>query len=113
MTRTFLVKAELNDMKIPLGSTATVFLKNEVTGIHSLTLPTTAVRQEGGKSSVWIVDPDSMTVQSHEIQISGVNENSVIVSAGLTGGQQVVTAGIHVLSPGQKVTYFKSAGTQP
>ena len=113
VTRTFLVKAEINDMKIPLGSTATVFLKNEVTVNHSLTLPTTAVRQEAGKSSVWIVDPASMTVQSREIQITGVNENSVIVSGGLTAGQQVVTAGIHVLSPGQKVTYFKSAGAQP
>jgi RND family efflux transporter MFP subunit len=113
VTRTFLVKAELNDMKIPLGSTATVYLKNEVADQKSLTLPTTAVRQEAGKSSVWIVDPASMTVKSHEIQITGVNNNSVIVSGGLTPGQQIVTAGIHVLSPGQKVTYFKPTGTQP
>ena len=113
VTRTFLVKADLNDMKIPLGSTATVFLKKESSDGKKLTLPTTAVRQEAGKSSVWLVDPASMTVQSHEIQISGVNENSVVVSGGLTAGQQVVTAGIHVLSPGQKVTYFKSAGAQP
>lgn len=113
VTRTFLVKADLNDMKIPLGSTATVLLKNETSDHKKLTLPTTAVRQESGKSSVWLVDPASMTVQSHEIQISGVNENSVVVSGGLTAGQQVVTAGIHVLSPGQKVTYFKSAGAQP
>jgi RND family efflux transporter MFP subunit len=113
VTRTFLVKADLNDMKIPLGSTATVYLKNESSDGKKLTLPTTAVRQEAGKSSVWLVDPASMTVQSHEIQISGVNENSVVVSGGLTAGQQVVTAGIHVLSPGQKVTYFKSAGAQP
>lgn len=113
VTRTFLVKADLNDMKIPLGSTATVILKNETSENKKLTLPTTAVRQEAGKSSVWLVDPASMTVQSHEIQISGVNDNSVVVSGGLTAGQQVVTAGIHVLSPGQKVTYFKSAGAQP
>jgi RND family efflux transporter MFP subunit len=113
VTRTFLVKADLNDMKIPLGTTATVLLKNETSDNKKLTLPTTAVRQESGKSSVWLVDPASMTVQSHEIQISGVNGNSVVVSGGLTAGQQVVTAGIHVLSPGQKVTYFKSAGAQP
>jgi RND family efflux transporter MFP subunit len=113
VTRTFTVKSELNEAKIPLGSTATVFLKNEVGNSQTLTLPTTAVRQEAGKSSIWIVDPATMTVQSHEIQIAGMNENSVVVSGGLSPGQQVVTAGIHVLSPGQKVTYFKSAGEKP
>ena len=78
-----------------------------------MTLPTSAVWQSAGKSSVWIVDPASMKVRSQPVQVSGVHDNLVVISSGLEPGQQVVTAGVHVLSAGQKVTYFKAAGEQP
>jgi hypothetical protein len=42
-----------------------------------------------------------------------MQDNTVVVSSGLRPGQQVVTAGVHVLSEGQKVSYFKPAGGQP
>ena len=42
-----------------------------------------------------------------------MQDNTVVVSSGLRPGQQVVTAGVHVLSEGQKVYYFKPAGSQP
>ena len=32
------------------------------------------------------------------------------IASGLKPGQKVVVAGVHVLSPGQKVTLYKSAG---
>ena len=113
VTRTFAVKAALDDLKIPLGTTATVFLSSMSTGLEAMTLPTSAVWQAAGKSSVWIVDPTSMKVRSQPVQISGVHDNLVVISSGLEPGQQVVTAGVHVLSAGQKVTYFKAAGEQP
>jgi RND family efflux transporter MFP subunit len=113
VTRTFAVKAAIDDMKIALGSTATVVVNQTATGSNSITLPTTAVRQEAGKSSVWIVDPASMSVRSQPVQVGGVQDNMVIISSGLQPGQQVVTTGVHVLSPGQKVTYFKPGGEQP
>ena len=113
VTRAFTVKAELHDMALPLGSTATVLMAAKTGARNSIALPTSAVRQEAGKSSVWIVDPATMSVRSQQIEVSGVDQNSVMVSGGLTPGQQVVIAGVHVLSPGQKVTYFKAAGSQP
>jgi hypothetical protein len=54
-----------------------------------------------------------MKVRSQAVQVSGVHDNLVVISSGLEPGQQVVTAGVHVLSAGQKVTYFKAAGEQP
>ena len=113
VTRTFMVKATLDDMKVPLGSTATVLISSEKSTSKQITLPTSAVRQEGGKTSVWLVEPASMTLRSQAIEVSGVQDNTVLVSGGLQPGQQVVTAGIHVLSEGQKVTYFKPGGGQP
>ena len=112
VTRTFAVKAAIDDMKIPLGSTATVLVQQAST-VSSMSLPTSALRQEAGKSSVWIVDTASMSVRSQAVEVSGVQDNMAIISSGLQPGQQVVTAGVHVLSPGQKVTFYKSAGEQP
>jgi hypothetical protein len=38
-----------------------------------------------------------------------VDGNEVVVSSGLQPGQKVVSAGVHVLSPGQKVTVYGAA----
>ena len=113
VTRSFQVKAQVNDKALPLGSTATVVLSHAAGARKSIALPTSAVRQEAGKSSVWVVDPATMSVHSTAVEIAGMEDNHVLVSAGLSPGQQVVMAGVHVLSEGQKVTYFKAAGSQP
>jgi len=41
------------------------------------------------------------------IQIATADGNDVVVASGLTPGMLVVTAGVHVLTPGQKVTIYK------
>lgn len=113
VTRTFTVKVALDNLKIPLGTTgATVFLSAPA-GLEAMTLPTSAVWLAAGKTSVWTVDPASMKVRAQVVQVSGVHDNQVISSSGLEPGQQVVTAGVHVLSGGQRVTYYKAAGEQP
>jgi len=53
-----------------------------------------------------------MTVKSQEIQVTTADGNEVVVNSGLQSGQ-VVVAGVHVLSPGQKVTLFQPVGTKP
>jgi hypothetical protein len=37
-----------------------------------------------------------------------VDGNEVVIVSGLQAGQQVVSAGVHVLSPGQKVTIYNA-----
>jgi multidrug efflux pump subunit AcrA (membrane-fusion protein) len=59
-----------------------------------------------GKTAVWLVDKKTMTVKPQPIQVAGADGNSVLVSEGLTPGQTVVTAGVHVLTPGQKVKFY-------
>ena len=49
----------------------------------------------------------SMTVRLQPVQIATADGNEVVVSAGLQPGMQVVVAGVHVLSPGQKVTIYQ------
>ena len=47
-----------------------------------------------------------MTVQSQTVQVQTVDGQEAVIASGLNAGQKVVAAGVHVLSPGQKVTVY-------
>jgi RND family efflux transporter MFP subunit len=114
VTRTFTVKVGLEAAAadVPaLGST--VYAKPaalQPTGVSVIKLPTTALRQEGQGTAVWVLEPSTMTVRSQPVQIATADGNEAVVAGGLTPGMQVVTAGVHVLSPGQKVTLYQPKG---
>ena len=108
-TRTYAVKASLDAGEaLALGSTAYVVpeLRAPVT-TQVIKLPTTALRQEGNVTAVWVLDPASMTVNSQVIQVATADGNDVVVASGLKPGMRVVSAGVHVLSPGQKVSIYQ------
>lgn len=109
VTRTFGVKVSLDAATAPaLGSTVTVIPKSmDRSGVAVIKLPTSAFIQNGSKSSVWVLDKQTMTVRLQSVQIATADGNDVVVVAGLTPGMVVVSAGVHVLSPNQKVTIYK------
>lgn len=108
VTRTFSVRAGLiGAADLALGRSVTVELPPPLVA-PVIKLPTSALRQDGQASAVWLLDPASMTVRSQTVQLSGVDGNEVLVASGLQPGQQVVVAGVHVLAPGQKVTLFNA-----
>jgi multidrug efflux pump subunit AcrA (membrane-fusion protein) len=76
-------------------------------GVEVIKLPTSALKQDGKTSAVWVLDPASMTLKSQPVEIAAVDGNDVVIGTGLTPGMQVVTAGVHVLNAGQKVTLYK------
>jgi membrane fusion protein, multidrug efflux system len=104
-TRTFLVKADIGSAAVRLGQTATVSIEMPaVSGV--VKLPLAAVFERQGRSSVWLLDTSTMTVRPQPIEIAGAEGNLILVGGGLAPGQQVVTAGVHVLTPGQKVAMY-------
>jgi RND family efflux transporter MFP subunit len=109
VTRTFVVKVALSAQEAPaLGTTVSVFPQALArTGVQLIKLPTSAFRQEGQSSAVWVLDPATQTVKLQPVEISTADGNDVVVASGLTAGMQVVVTGVHVLSPGQKVTIYK------
>lgn len=108
VTRTFLVKVSIAGVPPALGTTVTVLPQAfDRGGVQVIKLPTTALRQEGGATQVWVLDAASMTVKSQAVQVLTADGNEVVVSAGVTLGQLVVTSGVHVLFPGQVVTVYK------
>jgi hypothetical protein len=56
---------------------------------------------------VWVLDKSTMTVRSQPVQVATADGNEAVIGAGVTPGMQVVVAGVHVLSPGQKVTIYQ------
>ena len=109
VTRTFAVKVALPPgTDWPLGSTVAVLpAVLQHAGTQVIKLPTSALRQEGQGTAVWVLDVASMTVKLQPVQVATADGNAVVITAGLQPGMQVVTAGVHVLSPGQKVTLYK------
>ncbi|MGB4115962.1 MAG: efflux RND transporter periplasmic adaptor subunit [Polaromonas sp.] len=109
-TRTYQVKLAL-DSKTPPPLGATVYVLPEglggVQGAPVIKLPTTALRQEGKTSAVWVLDKASMTLKSQAVQVATADGNEAVISSGLQPGMLVVSAGVHVLSPGQKVTIYQ------
>lgn len=112
VTRTFLVKADIGKASVRLGQTATVLVElPPASGVAKL--PLSALKEEQGKTVVWVVDRHSMTVQQQGVTLAGADGNEAVVSAGLAPGQVVVTAGVHVLNPGQKVKFYVDPGAPP
>jgi multidrug efflux pump subunit AcrA (membrane-fusion protein) len=62
---------------------------------------------------VWVFDAATGTVASQTVQVATADGNDVVIADGLKAGQQIVSAGVHVLSPGQKVTVYNPVVTTP
>jgi RND family efflux transporter MFP subunit len=115
VTRTYTVKVTLTAPQAPpLGATVYVAPAGSAqAAVAVIKLPTSALRQEGKGSAVWVLDTASMTVRSQPVQIATADGNEAVIAAGLLPGQKVVSAGVHVLSPGQKVTIYQSKELDP
>jgi membrane fusion protein, multidrug efflux system len=113
-TRTYAVKVSLDaSASPPLGATVYVSPKAlSLAGAPVIKLPTSALRKEGQGTAVWVVDKATMTVKSQPVQIATADGNDAVISSGLKPGMMVVSAGVHVLSPGQKVTIYQEKTSQ-
>lgn len=109
-TRTFAVRAGLEPTAaVRLGQTASVRVEGmRVAGV--VKLPLSAVARHQGQTVVWVLDSASMTVKPQPVQVAGADGNLAVLAGGVAPGQRVVSAGTHVLQPGQKVTRYVEPG---
>jgi len=106
---TFTMQAPDNFAVLP-GMTTSVKLD-----LSSLLGPTTAkwvpvraVQADSGlEPRVWVLDPASMTVAAREIAIGRMSGDMIEVTAGLAGGEEVVSVGAPYLAEGMQVTRMK------
>lgn len=102
VTRTYAARVTLVNapQDVKLGQTA--YVSYQLNSPQALIrVPLTAMYQEKSLTSVWVVDGG--VVKLVPVVVAGVSGNDVLIAQGLQTGQKVVTAGVHVLKPGQKV----------
>ena len=109
VTRTYQIKVALEGAVQPaLGATVYVSpMTLSLAGTQVIKLPTSALKQDGLATAVWVLDKASMTLKSQPVQVATADGNEAVIASGLQPGMLVVAAGVHVLSPGQKVTIYK------
>lgn len=114
-TRTYEARFTLSGeaASAPLGSTVTIRL-NQTDAIGTR-LPIGALYDKGQGTGVWIVTGkgDDTAVSWRPVQVSTLEADSAIVSAGVRPGETVVALGAHLLADGQKIRaagYERSPG---
>lgn len=108
-TRTFQVKVGLIDPPeaMRLGSTVTGRIR--LAAPAGVEIPASALTESDGRPAAWVVDPHEHSVSLRPVKVLRYDAASVVVAEGLERGDVVVTAGVHVLHPGQKVRRLESA----
>ena len=107
-TRTYQVKVAIADADDAMrwGMSANVGFVGGTEGARAILLPMTALAQtddkSGARPAVWVVGSDQK-VQLRAVAIARYGESMVEVTQGLSGGELVVTAGVHKLKAGQSV----------
>jgi len=103
LTRTFRVRIALSDApeNFRLGTTITARPGHVLA--KTVTLPLAALMEEGGKTSVLVLEEATATVRRQEITIASRDERNFIPASGVSDGMRIVTAGVHELQDGQKV----------
>jgi multidrug efflux pump subunit AcrA (membrane-fusion protein) len=70
---------------------------------EAVSLPWSALFRWRDAPAVWVLDPQSRTVTPKPVEIARYAGSAIVLSSGVEAGEQVVTAGIQLLRPGQKV----------
>jgi RND family efflux transporter MFP subunit len=116
VTRTFEVIAEMDnvaDVSILPGMTANITISVGEGGTQAgpdtaFSIPASAVlSDEQGNSTVWKVDPDTLTVSRTMIQLGDMAGSQVRVLSGLNAGDRIATTGVHNLREGMQVSDFE------
>ncbi len=102
-TRTYTVKVSIPESleAARLGMTAVVQFASK-TPAPQIKVPLTALFYEKATTSVWVVE--SGAVKLVPVTVAGAAGNDLLLASGVKAGQTVVTAGVNLLKPGQKVT---------
>jgi RND family efflux transporter MFP subunit len=103
VTRTYRVLVSLPEAppELTLGATVEGRVSLGLPGV--IAVPAGALTSMDGAPSVYVVDPGTHTLLRKAVTVTRYEEDRVLVSAGLTAGDLVVTAGVSKLRPDQKV----------
>lgn len=101
-SRTFAARVAFDAGRVPveLGQSARVYIADGQAVV--LSVPLSAVTAEQGVSYVWRVEPDSR-LKRVPVRLGPWGQETVPVLEGLSAGDWVVAAGVHVLLEGERI----------
>lgn len=101
-TRTYAAKITMLNApeEVKLGMTAYVAFAAK-TPETSIKVPLTALFQDKAATAVWVVENGA--VRLAPVKVAGTTGNDILLGGGVSAGQTIVTAGVNLLKPGQKV----------
>ncbi|WP_298647806.1 efflux RND transporter periplasmic adaptor subunit [uncultured Proteiniphilum sp.] len=93
-----------------MSTMVTIQFKPEHTTMVSILL--TAIFEIDNTPTVWVYDEEQQKINARKIRIAEIlTDGTLIVSEGLNAGEQVVSAGVHSVSDGEKVKLLPRATT--
>jgi len=111
VTRTFSATfrfADPDDVTILPGMTAKVVVQAAGAASDLVLIPAHASTAGGdGQAFVWLVDPESMTVERHPVELGALRADQVEVRSGLGDGDVVAISGIALLREGMQISRFE------
>ena len=108
-TRTWQVKVGIIDPPPAFALGSTVVGGIRLASPSGVEVPPGALTEANGRPAVWVVDPRNETVSLRNVDVSRYDPADIVISRGLESGEIVVTAGVQVLRPGQKVRLLGAA----
>lgn len=102
-TRTRRVRLSLDDTPpgFRIGSTIAAIWNRAVSPY--VEIPGTALLNIDGRNRVWVVDPDTKTLASKQVEVARDNGSTVRIASGLASGERIVVAGVNSLQEGEVV----------
>lgn len=102
-TATVMVKVSLRETPPAMVLGSLVNAVGPMKSQKAVLLPWGSLFEIAGAPAVWTIDPASNTVSLRPVTINRYMKEHIAVASGLKAGDIVVTAGVQMLRPGQKV----------
>lgn len=106
------VRVKIGLTTVPPGMSlgATVAGLGRFRARQAVSLPWSALFRWQDRPAVWVLDPGSGTVAPKTVAIDRYAGSAIVLADGIAPGERVVTAGIQLLRPGQKVAVVGEGG---
>jgi RND family efflux transporter MFP subunit len=112
-SRTYPARVSLNsdNAKVALGMTARVKISQSVkSGARkdiAYLIPLSAIFQQNDKAAVWIVAPDR-SVSLRAVEVKAYRDDGALISGAIRAGERIVSAGVHMLTEGDKIQIIEN-----
>ena len=110
-TRTYLARYTLSGSaaQAPLGATVTIRIATASSA--AISVPVSALTDQGNGPAVWVIDNKTSTVSLRPVTVAQLGEEQASLSQGLAAGERAVAVGGHLLKAGQKVRLLAESKT--